>query len=255
MNKAIFVTVRTASTRLPGKALLEINGTPVIGHIIDRIKRSKQADGIVLCTTELEEDDVLVDIATKRGLKVFRGSVNDKLERWRGAAEENDVEIFVTSDGDDVFCEPELIDLAFKQYENGKPDFIEGKGIICGSFTYAIKRSALEKVCEIKDTEETEMMWVFFTETGLFKTEELKNVPDIFKRPEIRMTLDYEADFQFFNKIFDHFKGKKQYFDLRNIVEFLDANPDIIKINQHLQETYLANQKENTKLSLKKDAM
>ena len=65
MLKAIFITVRTGSTRLPKKALLEINEKHTIVYLIDRIKKSSKKDLIVLCTTELPEDDVLCEIAEK----------------------------------------------------------------------------------------------------------------------------------------------------------------------------------------------
>lgn len=252
MKKAIFTTVRTSSTRLPKKCLLEIEGKKTIEILIERLKKSKKADMIVLCTTTNQEDNILCDIAEKSGIKFFRGSEKDKLARWRDAAEYFDVDFFVTADGDDLFCEPELIDMAFSQYERNMPDFIESKGLAAGAFTYGIKAAALKKVCEIKDTEETEMMWVYFTDTGLFKTELLENVPDIYRRPEIRMTLDYKDDFRFFEAVMDHFSfiGKKD-FNLRDIIEYLDGNPEIVKINQYLEKQFSENQKAKTKLVLK----
>lgn len=253
MRKAIFITVRSGSSRLPKKCLLEIHGKTTIEHLISRVKRAKNANMIVLCTTESPEDNILCEIAERNGINYFRGSEQDKLERWNGAAQKYNVEFFVTADGDDLFCEPELIDMALAQYERDRPDFIEGKDLICGSFTYAIKASALKKVCEIKNTDETEMMWVYFTETGLFKTAELENVPEVFKRPEIRMTLDYEDDFLFFKTIIDYFKGKKADFNLRDIIAFLDKDPAVVKINQHRQVEFLANQKKKTKLVLKNE--
>ena len=48
MIKAIFITVRNGSTRLPGKAMLEIEGLPTIEYLIHRLKHSKKADIIVL---------------------------------------------------------------------------------------------------------------------------------------------------------------------------------------------------------------
>ena len=118
MKKAILITVRTGSTRLPQKALLEINGKSTIVHLIDRLKQSKLANDIILCTTTLKEDNVLEDIAIANGINYYRGSITDKLERWKGACEKYNIESFVTADGDDLFCDPSLIDLAFKQLEN-----------------------------------------------------------------------------------------------------------------------------------------
>jgi spore coat polysaccharide biosynthesis protein SpsF len=96
------------------------------------------------------------------------------------------------------------------------------------------------------------MMWVYFTDTGLFKTEMLQNIPKVLQRPEIRMTLDYDDDLKFFKIIFDHFADNPA-FTLRDVVKFLDENPDVIKINQYLQERFLDNQRSKTKLVLKKE--
>ena len=104
---------------------------------------------------------------------------------------------------------------------------------------------------KIKNTDDTEMMWVYFTQSGLFKLSVLQDVPSIFKRSEIRMTLDYEDDLRFFKKIIGHFSNKKDNFNLKDAIEFLDKNPDVIKINQYLQERFLDNQKSKTKLLLK----
>ena len=63
MVTAILITVRTNSTRLPNKALLKIMGKETIVYLIDRVKKSKLADKIILCTTKNKEDDILCKIA------------------------------------------------------------------------------------------------------------------------------------------------------------------------------------------------
>lgn len=252
MNKAIFITVRTNSSRLAQKALLEIKGIPTIEHLIKRVKRSSGTDFIILCTTELKEDDVLCQIAERNYILYFRGSVTDKLKRWLRAATKYHIDFFVTADGDDLFCEPELIDLAFKQYEERHPDFIESSNVICGAFTYGIKASALKKVCKIKDTDDTEMMWVYFKDTKMFQVEELEGVDKIYQRPDIRMTLDYPDDFRFFTNVIENFGSIKKDFNLRDIIKYLDENPDVIQINQHLKDEWAANQKKKTRLVLKR---
>ena len=254
MKRAIFITVRTGSTRLPKKCLLEIAGLTTIQHLIRRVKKSKMANVVVLCTTHLAEDDVLEEIAKKENIECFRGSVKDKLERWRGAAEKFHVDFFVTADGDDLFCEPELIDLAFVQAESKGPDFIKGDGVRgvdvpVGAFTYGIKVKALQRVCIIKDTDDTEMMWAYFEDTGFFNCQKLENVPGELKRPEIRMTLDYPDDFKFFQTVIGALGTDV---GLRDVLEYLDKHPEVIAINQHLQKGFRANQKSKTRLLLKR---
>jgi len=247
--KAIFITVRTASTRLPQKCLRKIGDTAAIELVINRVKRSWRADKVILCTTRFDEDNLLCGIAVRNGIVYYRGSSKDKLDRWQGAANLFKVDFFVTADGDDLLCDPELIDLAFEQYEVNKPDFIQAKNVPCGAFTYGIKKSALDKVCEIKDTTDTEMMVPYFTTTGLFHVEHLKNVPGVLQRPEIRMTMDYEDDLKFFQNVYGHFKDTD--FTLRDVIAYLDKYPEVIKINQHCQKEYLSNQKKLSRIAVK----
>ena len=87
----------------------------------------------------------------KNGAKVFRGSLEDKLDRWYGAVQHFGLDAFVTMDGDDLFCDPSLMTEGAKQLEAGGYDFLKAPAdLACGAFTYAIKASALAKVCSIK---------------------------------------------------------------------------------------------------------
>jgi spore coat polysaccharide biosynthesis protein SpsF (cytidylyltransferase family) len=249
--KAILITVRTGSSRLPEKAFLEVDGKPSIQFVIDRAKKSCRAEKIILCTTQLSEDDRLEQLAVSNNIDCFRGSVADKLERWLQACLKFDVGFFVTADGDDLFCEPELIDLAFDQFDKTNADFIEGVENIVGSFTYAISAAALGKACVMKDSDDTEMMWVYFKETNIFKCEELTPIDPLFVRPKIRMTLDYQEDLAFFSNVTRALGGSTADFSLRDIVSYLDVNPDVVKINSARHKDWAINQKQKTKLVLK----
>lgn len=251
MIKAIFITVRNGSTRLPNKAMLEIDGLPTIEYLIQRLKHSKQADVIVLCTTLEKKDDSLIEIAHRNSILSFRGDEEDKLERWRGAAEKFNIDYFITADGDDPFCDPFLIDLGFDQFERSQVDFIQDGGVVCGSFTFGIKVSALKKVCEIKDSSNTEMMWVYFTDTGLFDVRNLENVPKQFYRNDIRMTLDYQEDLKFFVEVVKRWNKKDNLLTLSEILNIIDAEPFLKEINFFRQEQWARNQKDKTTLKLK----
>ena len=251
MKTGIFITVRTGSTRLPQKSLKTIlPETKCIEFLIDRVKKSKRCDEIILCTTERQADNILCDIAKEKGIKYFRGSEQDKLDRWLGAANKYSIDFFVTADGDDLLCDPHLLDLGFEQYFRNTSDFIQGTGLVCGSFTYGISTKALKKVCEIKDSTDTEMMWVYFTETGLFEIEELENVSEACYRDDIRMTMDYEDDYQFFKTILTSFKDPYSL-STEDVVELLEAEPHIKEINFYLHEKWKQNQINKTRLKVK----
>lgn len=254
MKTAIFITIRMDSSRLPAKTMQEILGKSVLEHVINRAKLAKKFDEIIVCTTVRSIDDPVAEMALRLGVNVYRGSLKDKLERWNGAAREFDIDYIVTFDGDDLFCEPELLDMGAEQIMNGKYDFIEApKGLICGSFTYAFTSEALKKVCEIKDSEDTEMMWTYFKDTGMFRTGFLEGVEEIYFSDEYRLTLDYPEDFQFFTEVFRHFACVNNDVPLRDIIAYFKENPEIAQINIGRQQEFLDNQREKTKLVLKKD--
>lgn len=249
---SIFITVRTDSTRLPQKAFKKFGELTAIEFLIDRLKNSKKADSIVLCTTDRPIDNQLAEIAKKSDVLLFRGSTEDKLQRWSDACDYYNVDFFVTADGDDLFCSPLLIDQAFEQHKkNPELEFIKADGVICGAFTYGISCNALKKACQIKGTTNTEMMWVYFTETGLFVVDQLKNVNKKFFRDDVRMTLDYQDDLKFFLEVFEQLGGGKKFFDLHEIVDLIDKKPEIAKINIYLQDAWKKNQEKNIKLVLK----
>ena len=252
MKTAIFITVRMDSSRLPDKTMKKILGKSVLEHVINRAKLAQEIDDIIVCTTERTVDDVVAETAKKNGVHVFRGSLEDKLERWNGAAKEYGIDYIVTFDGDDLFCDPYLLDKGAEQIRENVYDFIElPKGLICGAFTYAFSAKALSKVCEIKGTTDTEMMWTYFKDTGLFKAGYLRDVEDVYFSDEYRLTLDYPEDFEFFTKVFEHFNCVNNDVPLSEIVIYFRKHPEIPRINIGKQQEFLDNQKKKTKLIVK----
>ncbi len=247
-----FVTARVDSSRLPEKMLLPIRGRRVIEHIIDRAKMIRGLEGIVLCTSDRPQDDVLETIATKEGILCFRGSLDDKLDRWNGASKEFGADYILTIDADDLFFAPELCELAVTQIQRDKPDFIQGaKTLACGAFTYCFSATALKKVCEIKDSTDTEMMWVYFTDTGLFKVAELKVDDPVYHLEGVRMTLDYPEDPVFFERVFDVLRTNTNTIPTPEILGLLRKKPEIHEINYFRQKDFLDNQAKKTTLKLK----
>jgi spore coat polysaccharide biosynthesis protein SpsF (cytidylyltransferase family) len=253
MKVAIFITIRSDSSRLPNKAFLPLLGKPTIMMVILRAKLVRNADEIIVCTTERSIDDTVVEWSKECGVKHYRGSLEDKLDRWLGATKQFGVDGFVTMDGDDPLCDPELMESGIEQLKSSNNDFVEApKGLVCGGFTYGIRTTALQKVCALKDTNDTEMMWVYFKETGLFNVATLNIDDPIFFDSNIRLTLDYIEDYIFFKKVFEHFKCVYNELPLRQIMSYLKNNPNVVKINSFRQEDWSSNQTKKTKLVLKK---
>ncbi len=103
------IEARMTSSRLPGKMALPLGGSTVLGVLIDRLKLVPELDDIVLATTSDPTDDVLQSIAEDRGIRVFRGSVNDVLGRVRGALDLVGADVCVEITGDCPLTDPRMV--------------------------------------------------------------------------------------------------------------------------------------------------
>ncbi len=238
-NIAIFIPARLSSTRLPSKALLSLHGKPALQNLIERIKRCKEPDSVILCTTTKPEDDKLVDLARRMDIKYFRGSEHDILERYAQAAAKFGVTHIVNVDGDDIFCDPLLVDITAKELLKSHAEFIIWKNLPLGTTPVGINVKALQKVCSLKESENTETGWGrFFTETGLFEVKHLYSDDVELNDTNIRLTLDYPEDLELFNKIYGRLK---EPFFLKDIVKLLHDNPELLKINEKVKDVYKQN--------------
>ena len=236
MNKAILISVRTGSTRLPNKSILKIKNKYTVEYVINSVKKSKYADKIVLCTTQLKEDDILCRIANENNIKFHRGSTNNKWHRWFGALIEFDIDSFVTADGDDLFYDAGLADLCFEKLE--KNDFVNGQGLY--NDVYGITKSTLEWIVKMKNIESIEPHQIVNNiENTFFKIHKLKDVDEIYNKKNIRMTLDYEEDFKFFKKVIESLKDD---FSLQDVLDYLENNPEVIDINVEKEKDWKINQ-------------
>ena len=106
MQSDIFIPARLGSKRFPSKPLKEIGGKPIIKHLIERLKSCKSIQNIVVCTTELEEDDIFVKYLKNENVLTFRGSKSDILKRFLDAAKTFNTKIIVDVEADKIYTDP-----------------------------------------------------------------------------------------------------------------------------------------------------
>ena len=85
MNLAI-LQARMTSSRLPGKVMAPVLGEPMVGRQVERLRRARRIDMLVVATSVDPTDDALAAYVERLGLPVYRGPLDDVLERFRGAA-------------------------------------------------------------------------------------------------------------------------------------------------------------------------
>ena len=95
----------------------EINNKPIIKYLINRLTKSQKARNLVVCTTNKQSDDPLVNFLEGKNIKYFRGSEHDILVRLRDAAIFFKSDFVVVVDGDDIYTDPHFVDMVFDEYE------------------------------------------------------------------------------------------------------------------------------------------
>ncbi len=250
MRSAIFLSVRNKATRLPGKAFLDLGGAPVTQRLLERLRESRETDRVVLTTSTHPDDAVLVDLARRAGVEAFRGSEDDKLDRYLQAARAHGADFVVVVDGDDPLCDPGYIDRVIRRGRESGADYVRCTGLPVGVAAGGIRVAALARVCALKTEADTEVWGGYFTETGLFTVVELAADP-AHTAPHLRMTLDYPEDYAFFQEVFRELGEGGRVFTLDEVFALLARRPDIAKINQGAQAAYEANLRRITRIGMR----
>ncbi|PIN73335.1 hypothetical protein COV20_03835 [Candidatus Woesearchaeota archaeon CG10_big_fil_rev_8_21_14_0_10_45_16] len=226
---AICLAVRLKSTRLPKKALLEIDGQTFIEHQIDRIRRCKNGE-LILCTSDLEEDSLLIEIAKRKGVKWFAGSADDVMDRFMKAAEKENANIIVRTTGDNPLQDPELIDQQIEFHIKEGADYTGIEDLPIGFEAEVVNMWTLKDAhSRVKDIKETEFMTWFIKDPKHFKVMILP-VDDNLKR-KYRVTLDTPEDQKVISSVFDALYPQNKTFGVKEVVNFLDNNIEIASIN------------------------
>ncbi len=252
MKVGYLITGRLKSTRLPKKLLIEVKGKPVIGHMLDRLKLTKKVDQIVICTSDLEQDRPLGEIARENCVECYFGDPDDVLVRLLGAADKYGFDYILNITADCPLVDPVYADAIVGNYMKTDADLIRQFDLPHGAFSYGIKVGALRKVVEIKKSQDTEVWGKYFTDTGLFKVVDFDVANPFHRRPGLRLTIDYPEDLEVFEKIVNALYREDGVFSLDQILSFIDDNPEVMRLNAHCSAKFKSRFSLQAEIKLKK---
>jgi spore coat polysaccharide biosynthesis protein SpsF len=132
----VIVQARMASSRLPGKVLLDIAGQPMLAHVVERARRARGVDGVVIATTDDPLDDAIADFCQQQGYLFYRGSMLDVLDRYYQAARAYAAEIIVRLTADCPVIDPQVIDQVVGLLRGEIPGEVDGSTRPVGSCAY-----------------------------------------------------------------------------------------------------------------------
>jgi spore coat polysaccharide biosynthesis protein SpsF len=118
---------RLSSTRLPGKVLKPLAGAPMILRQVERVRRARRIDRLVVATSEEASDDPLVEALRPAGVDVFRGPLEDVLARFVGALDAWPAEHVVRLTGDCPLSDPAVIDATIELHLRAGVDYTHNR--------------------------------------------------------------------------------------------------------------------------------
>lgn len=244
MNTVCVIQARIGSTRLPGKVLKKICGKTILEHDIDRLKRVKNIDEIVIATTILEKDNLIVKEAKRLGIKYFRGSEENVLSRYYYAAKENNAEAIVRVTSDCPLIDSEITGSIIQYYVDNidKYDYVSNtikrtypRGLDTEVFSFAALEKAFNEAILDRDREHvTPYIW---DNSDIFKLGYLTNDVDY---ADLRWTLDTKEDFELINRIYGYlYEEKGNDFNMNEILYLYKKHPELKKINENIEQKKL----------------
>ena len=208
-NIVAIIQARMASSRLPGKVMLDLCGKTVLERVLQRTRSSNIVDDIWLATSSEGQDDVIDLFGKRNNVKVFRGSLCDVLDRFCGIVYESKAEVIVRITADNPFTETRFINLGVDKLISNNLDYVAFKNIPHGSGVEVINTEALTySIQSTRDKEHRQHVTLFIkNHPEIFRIEYIDCYTAALKRPDISVTIDtldeyiklYKASYQLIN--------------------------------------------------------
>lgn len=218
------------SKRLPGKVLFSLGDTTVLGSTVRQVQSAKKIGKVVVATSDQTDDDPIVAECEKLGVEVFRGSLDDVLDRYYKTAKHVGAEHICRATADCPLIDPSVIDRVANAYEGERPDYIStGRtdstfpdGMDTEIFSFkALERAWKEAKLPSEREHVTPYMW---KHPELFIVREVKNDRDY---STFRLTIDEPADYEVVKEI----AARVMPLSMTNIIEYLFSHPEVAARN------------------------
>jgi spore coat polysaccharide biosynthesis protein SpsF len=117
------IQARMGSTRLPGKVLKDLEGETVLARVVNRLRRARLIDEVVVATTDRAADDAIVKECRSLSVSVSRGDQDDVLDRYFRAAQLAEADVVVRITSDCPLIDPEITDKTVAAFLETRPDY------------------------------------------------------------------------------------------------------------------------------------
>src|SRR5262245_21501901 len=196
MSCIAFIQARMSSSRFPGKVLEDLAGVPTIVFMVQRARRARLLDRVVVVTSTDASDQPLADVLARHGIDCFRGDLHDVLARFSAAAAHYGAAEVMRLTGDCPLIDPAVIDRVIRLRRDSGADYasnVDSPTFPDGLDVEFCTRAALDRCArEARAQPEREhvTLWMRGDAAGL-KRANLRAIVDC---SSLRLTVDYPDD-------------------------------------------------------------
>ncbi|WP_420993403.1 cytidylyltransferase domain-containing protein [Cupriavidus sp. 30B13] len=233
MTVMALLQARTSSTRLPGKVLKPLLGEPMILRQIERLRRARNIGRLMVVTSDSPSDDALAACCAAAGVEVFRGSLDDVLDRFYSAVRDIRPEHVVRLTADCPLADPEVIDAVIDFYLEGGYDYASNvlpptypDGLDVEVFRFSVLET-IWREASLPSQREHVTSFIYqhperFRLGGLTREKDLSS---------LRWTVDEPSDLMFVEAVYQALYGDNPAFLMADVLRLMAQRPELLEIN------------------------
>ncbi len=237
MRTVAIIQAHMGSTRLPGKVLADIEGQTMLARVVERTRRARRVDDVVVAATVNPKDSPLLDETKRLGVPAFRGNEEDVLDRYVQCASEHKADPVVRITSDCPLLDPEVVDRVVDAFLASPCDYASDvleRTYPQGLDVEVIARSALERAWR-----EAREPW-----ERVHVTPYINRHPDRFRlvgvRAEsdlsgFRWTVDTSDDLAFVREVYARFRPRTD-FGWKEVLVLLQREPQLVELNRQVRQ-------------------
>ena len=226
------------SSRLPGKVLKVVQNQPLISFLLERLKKTKYVDSLVVATSDNPADDPIVNVAREHGAFVFRGSEEDVLDRYLQASKAVSADLVVRVTADCPLLDPLIVDKVINYFSSNNYDYVSNtlewtypRGMDVEVFTQKCLERAAQESTSSNEREHATLY--IYKHPEIFR---LGNLAYPHNVSDYRFTVDTKEDFILISKILEELYPTNPYFTFEDVLSLMKKHPDWKAINAHVMQ-------------------
>ena len=221
MRIAAIIQARMGSSRLPGKVLRSVAGKPLLQYLLERLAHCQELNGIIVATSESEEDLPIVDFCSNLGVVCERGSLNNVADRFRSVAAVHALDAFVRVSGDSPLLDITILRQCLSRFTTQDIDVVTNvfpRTFPRGQSSEVVKTSSFNRAYRLmsKPDDFEHVTQIFYRHPDTFQIENVRCEQDY---ADVHLAVDAQRDLELFDAIVKNMTRPHWQYVLADIAE------------------------------------